>query len=352
MKNFKSLAALTAASMISLASVATPIFAAGDAKTGEFTTTVASPDHVLTSTASQIDYHISILESADGEFDVNKPASSVFTGHDVTEVGLTVPSATRDDDDAKDGAVTYTPSTITCAHPDNFPGAGVYLYKLTADIPAQTGNASLSKGSDEYTVRVYVERGQDNALFVRGYEFYKNGSENKDPNPNFDHLYDPDPLTVSKTVTGNQANQQQDFEFTITVTATEGQELVFKAPEGKTPTTTVEGNVYTYTIPLKHGESVTIDGLTGDNTYSVSEKKLGYDASYIKTVDEVAGDKVDADHIDNVTATDGAEEVIAFTNKKEGAVPTGILMTAAPYVAVVGLGGVFAGMFFRRKRED
>lgn len=41
-----------------------------------------------------------------------------------------------------------------------------------------------------------------------------------------------------------------------------------------------------------------------------------------------------------------------FTNTKDGNVPTGILMTAAPYVAVVGLGGVFAGMFFRRKRED
>lgn len=53
-----------------------------------------------------------------------------------------------------------------------------------------------------------------------------------------------------------------------------------------------------------------------------------------------------------INAIDGQDETVAFTNTKDGTVPTGILMTAAPYVAVVGLGSAFAGMFFRRKRED
>jgi len=45
-------------------------------------------------------------------------------------------------------------------------------------------------------------------------------------------------------------------------------------------------------------------------------------------------------------------KTVTVTNDKTGTIPTGILMSAAPYVGLVGLGGIFAGLFFRRKRED
>ena len=45
-------------------------------------------------------------------------------------------------------------------------------------------------------------------------------------------------------------------------------------------------------------------------------------------------------------------KTVTVTNDKTGEIPTGILMTAAPYAGLVALGGIFAGLFFRHKRED
>uniref|UniRef100_UPI001F583852 QVPTGV class sortase B protein-sorting domain-containing protein n=1 Tax=Faecalibaculum rodentium TaxID=1702221 RepID=UPI001F583852 len=45
-------------------------------------------------------------------------------------------------------------------------------------------------------------------------------------------------------------------------------------------------------------------------------------------------------------------ELGSLSSNKNGDIPTGILMSVAPYAGLVGLGGIFAGLFFRRKRED
>ena len=43
---------------------------------------------------------------------------------------------------------------------------------------------------------------------------------------------------------------------------------------------------------------------------------------------------------------------LTITNHKDAVTPTGIVMTFAPYVALIGLAGVFAATFLRKRRED
>lgn len=358
MKNFKSLAALTAASMISLASVATPIFAEDTPNPNPtFATSVTTKDGLVTASNSTIEYAIApATEGVQVNYNGSAAGGTVFKGTDVQTVGITMGAATQQDEVTSLNKIEYSNVTVNIANPGNFPGAGIFKYSITPTTTGtETDNKSIDINEQQFDLYLYVGYDSNNQLAVLRHWFTTPGSDTKlnQDEVVFTHTYNPNPLKVTKTVTGNQGNKEQYFDFKVTVTKPAGQTLNAKLGNvAANPTHNEDDTKYTYNFTLKDGEEFIIDGLTGDDIYSVSETPLGYEASYIKTVGATTGSKVEADHIDNVTATDGMDEEVAFTNHREGTVPTGILMTAAPYVAVVGLGGVFAGMFFRRKRED
>lgn len=352
MKNFKSLAALTAASMISLASVATPIFAADNA-TAQFGTTVTSNSGLHPSNNSTITY---VIESATAnEWADNKPASTIFTGPE--EVGMVAtPVSASNDAESSDKVVDYGMSTISCTDATKFPGAGIFKYTIkTNPNNAIEDNHSVNLNSETaYDLYVHVvwENGekkvQDYVFMPTGLEL---GNTGKVSNPVFVHEYNPNPVEVSKKVTGNQADTNQKFVFRVTVNKKAGQTLSISPAADKVTTSTDDTQVV-YEFQLAHDEKVFINGLTGDDSYTVQEEEAGYVPSFVYTIGDEDGSVNPRNILEVSAATDGKDEKVVFTNEKNGTVPTGILMTAAPYVAVVGLGGVFAGMFFRRKRED
>ena len=47
-----------------------------------------------------------------------------------------------------------------------------------------------------------------------------------------------------------------------------------------------------------------------------------------------------------------ADTTVAYTNTKAGNVPTGIIMSVAPYAAIVLLGGAGATIVMRKKKEE
>lgn len=345
MKNFKSLAALTAASMISLASVATPIFAA-DAVTPTFGTEVTTDQGYKPATAVEFDY---VITPATGEMAWNENAAggTVFNG--VEQVGLVVSTATNTDNADTPNTIEYTPSQITCTTPNSFPGAGVFKYTIAATPKTGDNYAGITVDTSMYELYVNVEWDGENKV-ITGYSFRKpgvGGDDGKVPNLVFAHTYTTNPLEITKTVTGNQGNKNQPFNFTLTIDKKAGQTFKVTGNTGVISPTEEEGK-YIYHFQLADGQSVNVEGLTADDKYTVSEDAAGYNPSYsINKGTSVADNETPATPV----AGDKAETV-DFTNTKNGNVPTGILMTAAPYVAVVGLGGVFAGMFFRRKRED
>lgn len=344
MKNFKSLAAFTAASMISLASVATPIFAA-DA-TVSFPTSVHTPDGHITADESNITYTIT-AKNVGKEWNDHEPADVHFNG--VNGVKFTVTPSRKNDDAATSDVIEYGNAQISCDNVNAFPGAGVFVYQLeVATTGNEKGNKGITPGEEVYEMQVFVVY-NDGELEVNSYAFANaEGEKLNAKNLVFSNIYDPSELTVRKEIAGNQADPNQEFNFTLTINS---------QVHGKTYTvngetvTTDENGTATHIFKLKGGQSVLVDGLTEEDSYTLKEDEAGYLPAYSYTVGTAAAQTGNVNTLTQTASTFESEEVV-FTNTKNGTVPTGILMTAAPYVAVVGLGGVFAGMFFRRKRED
>ncbi len=124
-------------------------------------------------------------------------------------------------------------------------------------------------------------------------------------------------LTVKKTVTGNLANKDQYFTFTITFNA-EGSYSYTGSKSG----TIKSGD----TVQLKHGRSITISGLPAGTTYSVTES--GNDGYKVYS----SGDKgmIAA----NATAT------AAFTNAKIIVPQTGDDSNLLLWLGIAGVSGL------------
>lgn len=164
-------------------------------------------------------------------------------------------------------------------------------------------------------------------------------------------------LTLTKNVTGNQSTTNDVFKFAVDVTAnatTDG--LTYSTDGGTTwaPLKNEDGSFAITKDDMKHGSTIMIGGLTTSDDITITETLTGLDGYSLDSINapETWTNKNTTTGVASGDAAATGNIDVTYVNKKEGAVPTGILMTAAPYAALVGLGGIFAGFFFRRKRED
>lgn len=220
------------------------------------------------------------------------------------------------------------------------------------ELPA--GDAAyedVTHDGTSYTVKVYVGY-EDGALAVTNLELHKNGTEKTD-DPAFVSEYDPAALTITKKFDGNQAVATDTFTFNVNIKGKAGEEYVItlKNAEGgevgnsKKVTAEVQEGATDATATAQvtgvgKGYKIEVTGLSDTDTYTItedSESMKGYTSSWKGNT---------------LTGNIKEDKSETVTNIKNGVVPTGIILTAAPYAAIVALGGVFAGLFFRRKRED
>lgn len=142
-------------------------------------------------------------------------------------------------------------------------------------------------------------------------------------------------ITIQKFITGNMANENDSFEFTVSGNSVVDADKSFN---------------------LKHSEKKEITVRVGDEI-TVSETAGNYTPSYTVTVGNDDGAEVaDSGSTNSVTykVTDASNQTITFTNKYEVTIDTGISLDMLPYViilAVVVLGGA-AFVLKRRVRED
>lgn len=258
---------------------------------------------------------------------------------------------------------------------DKFSKPGLYHYTLTEQGGTYDGisydtkrdvfvfiesddNGNLSVGYVGAT-NEQAEDGKADLIFVNDY-----GKDN-------DGTHD---VIITKNVTGNQGNRtNKTFDFTVKVTGstnengelTSGQYEQYKVEYGtlnedksgwKTnPTTlTIVNGKDSSKIPLKHGESIRIYGLSNGDTYTVTEDSYesdGYKTYVDGRLDEQNKEKTEQSRIATGHVTvDGTERIVE--NYKNVTTPTGIVMTFGPYALLLALAGVFAVMFLRKKRED
>ena len=277
-----------------------------------------------------------------------------------------------------------------------FTEPGVYRYVLTEDT--QTSPYS-NTGSNPLYLDVYVVNDTtDRTLKIDGYVLHSDAnapasdatsSGTAEPSGNtkadgFENEYDTKNITVSKAVSGNQASKDKYFAFTVTIdNANEGDKYVVSyADDGNANTadgnadasisanpnaaTTVitsdvtqptvltvgDGGTVSQVFYLQDGQSIVIRGLGKGVTYTVTENEEDYTPSVILNGDD------DATNVDNSshgtfgkTGRVDADITAAFTNTRQGVIPTGVLLTVAPFAIGLLLFGALAIFFIARKKK-
>lgn len=225
-----------------------------------------------------------------------------------------------------------------------FPGAGVYTYKITEKIPADTAKL-LGVDYDATTkyLKITIVNGT-NGLELGGTILVNAAGETAGTDgkeDSFVNTYKAGMLTVSKTVEGNGSSQNDVFSFTVTFDKGEAAEQWTNAISTTEAVTKGEGNSYTFT--LRHGESMVFENIPYGVNYTVTEAKAeGYEC-----------DKADG----KVEGTIGAENIkatAAYKNTKNIAIDTGVMLDSMPYVLVLAVVGaaVIALIAKKRRAED
>lgn len=243
---------------------------------------------------------------------------------------------------------SLTPGTLAVTIP-SLSKAGTYEWT----IKETAGNtAGVAYSTAEVHVIVLVEYDNTNhALKIANTTSYIK-QENGEKAKTFDNTFKSGSFTVAKDVEGNMANENDEFEITVTLTSTK--------PIGTTVTlagTTVtpdqwtnnEGS-YTCTSTLNYSEfdgARTFSDIPDGVTVSVVEntvvnKMNGY------TFDNTNGNK--ENNFSMNVADDDNNKAVVVKNTKGEAIATGITLDSMPYILMLAV--VFMGLFvfFSKKR--
>ena len=391
--------------------MATPAFAAGNytGMTGtDHLTTTFDKYLVMDSNAKvpNVKFNFSItagtpLPAANGKFEVlkgvfsedgSKPSISnsgvvSFASNDATFTTATAASGDYVKGDltnkkyAKQTAVIDFTGVV-------FKEPGVYRYVITEDTTAKQGIVYDTAATR--ILDVYVEDASTDTaklLKIAGYVFHatatqpdvdsvkfgtaentaaENTAASDYKSQGFTNEYISHDLTFKKTVSGNQASRDKYFKFTVTITGalpnTKYNVNITNAeaaPSGNSATTytnmenpseieTDATGAVTQTFYLQHNQYITIEGLTDGALWEITEDAEGYKSTVVAKEGETA--------LAGAADTDGihSDSSAAFDNYREGVVPTGVLLTVAPFAVLmlVGIAGAVAIILKKKRTSD
>ena len=268
-------------------------------------------------------------------------------------------------------------------------GEGVnYDLHASKNNNVETGNLESSydndtaKGSGTRYIDLYVTQENNSSdvqyrylMHTSDTTYATNTKSASDKSAGFINTYDSYDLTIKKQVTGNQANKDEYFKFTIALNNENVQKaisidltnaspsLTYKGSTVNNPTSlTITDHTSSADFYLKDGQSVAIKGISWHAGYSVNENKTdantkGYTATAAFTnesQDKVSNNAEIGLNGENYSMTDtlfaGDSEII-YTNERQGNVPTGVIMSVLPGLAVVAVGAIGIIYFARKKKR-
>lgn len=295
-----------------------------------------------------------------------------------------------------------------------FSEPGVYRYKITENDTSEKG---ITNDKTSRYLDVYVESDDDGNLSIGGYVFHtenetqkKDGTNPDGKNKGFTNTYTTQDLTLTKNVTGNQGFRDQYFKFHVDITDLDGGARLFLTDkDGKKPYKSTDTVAYAYNkdagtrtagqnrfvaaegkgsftdvsapsgadddmsglalnandsgnasfdVYLKNGESLKINGLTADAKYTIKETSEDYSASATKNNQALKLNPGKDDENKHTDATDvqtlAGNETVAFTNDREGVLPTGIYHNNRAAFNIMGIaaaGGAIA-IVIRKRRKN
>ena len=249
--------------------------------------------------------------------------------------------------DNTDDTKTITAHLSASLDISKFKAPGIYRYKITQTPPPLDG---LNVTYKELFLDVYVENGSSGYVVGGCTLSVKAGSGEKAAG--FVNKYATHKLTITKVVAGNQGDKNKDFEFTVTIKGADGETYKYDTVKNGVTTTnqTTTKSGATFTETLKHGESITVYGLSSEDKFTVTETDYhsdGYKTSY------KIGDDTSSTEGNSIAekAIGTSDTTVIFTNTKDATVPTDVIRTVVPYAAIVAFAAVMGVVFFRPRRN-
>lgn len=277
-------------------------------------------------------------------------------------------------------SVTLDFSEVGFDHP------GVYRYVITESgaTPGIVNDSNAIRTVDVYVVNEDAPGTANPRLRVAGYEMYS-GAVNTCPGKNsmpedaeklnsYTNSYLACNLTLAKELDGNQADRSEYFEFTINLTGSKV-DAVYEIDLSGTDTTAGNPDSVTIgkdgsgsvTVRLQGGQSVTINGISANTKYTITEDNPDevFKEGYVVSAEAEGEDVVDAvftsknklgrreykiaDTVTGITKN----TTVTFTNTKNTDIPTGIVMKVVPVIiaaAVIII--LIAVIVIRSKKHD
>lgn len=246
-----------------------------------------------------------------------------------------------------DGTTTITAQLSAVLDASEFTAPGIYRYKITQTPPELDG---LDVAHEELFLDVYVENGNP-GLVANGCTL-STAAGSGDKTSGFENKYVTHKLTIEKVVDGNQGDKNKDFDFTVTIKGADGEAYKYATVKGgtTTPNEIKAASGTAISVRLKNGESVIFYGLSSEDKFTVTEadyRSDGYKTSY-----KIGGDTSSIEGRSIAEEAIGASDTtVIFTNTKDATVPTDVIRTVAPYVAIVAFAAVMGVVFFRPRRN-
>ena len=273
-----------------------------------------------------------------------------------------------------------------------FTEPGVYRYIITEDGTNQaiTNDADLTRVLDVYVndASIETEGTLTKKLTIAGYVLHSNENDEPDvslgddfgsagkyvetKSQGFTNSYDTSDLTLRKQVTGNQASRDKYFEFTLNIENAQPNtkyDVVIDDADAtsKTNASTIEANAGKENVRsittdaqgkaiqkfyLQHGQQVTVQGIAKDTTYALTENTEDYKSTANTAANPAVTIKADTDSAE-VNGTIASKDLTTgYLNTRDGVIPTGVIMTVAPFAAVTLLGAAGMVTIKMRKKED
>lgn len=264
-----------------------------------------------------------------------------------------------------------------------FTEPGIYRYIVTE---SGTNQAVTNDADATRVVDVYVNNASgegENKLEIAGYVLHSNTDDAPDvslgenngstgsyvgtKSQGFTNSYDTSDIRISKTVSGNQASRDKYFEFTVNITdavpgtvydvdlndadvTTKTNAATITANEGKTNpaklTVGADGTV-TQKFYLADNQAIVIQGVAKDSKYKVTENAEDYKSTPADAIDNAEG------RGDATSGTVASKDIYTgYVNTRDGVIPTGVIMTVAPFAAVTLLGGAGAVTMVMKKKKS
>ena len=241
----------------------------------------------------------------------------------------------------------------------SFSKPGVYRYVITEASSTALHGVTYDINATRY-LDVFVVADENNVLSVGGYvlrdsetDIGTDGKYTEDADvksagyTNTLTQYD---SSFNKTIAGNQGDKNKRFSFSLNISgANPGVYPVITNDVTDNPTsiTVSTSGTVSAQFSLTDGSSVQVIGLNQNAVCTVTEEAEDYTATYKldngETVSGVSSGEV---------MLANSDHTVAFTNTRNGIIPTGVIMTVAPFaIGICLFGAVIIFIICRRKRN-